>query len=68
MEETDNALKKFYKSVLTKFQEEHSAVFSSSNIADVLEQLPWDNNELFIFINLHPNNKFYPYNYLNKVN
>jgi hypothetical protein len=40
VEETDNALKKFYKSVLTKFQEEHSAVFSSSNIADVLEQLP----------------------------
>jgi hypothetical protein len=39
-EDTDNALKKFFKSVLVKFNEEHSAVFSSSNISGILEQLP----------------------------
>ena len=36
-EETDNALKKFFKGVFTKFQEDHSAVYSASNISDVLD-------------------------------
>jgi hypothetical protein len=38
-EDTDNALKKFFRSVLTKFNEEHSAVLAASNIAGVLEEL-----------------------------
>lgn len=35
--ESDNALKKFYKSVFTKFSEDYSAVFSSSNMAEILD-------------------------------
>lgn len=31
-EDTDNALKKFFKSVLQKLQEEHSEAFVSSNL------------------------------------
>ena len=38
-QDTDNALKKFYKSVLTKMQEEHSPEFASSNLVDILEKL-----------------------------
>ena len=36
-QDTDNALKKFFKSVLTKMQEEHSAEFGTSNLVDIVE-------------------------------
>lgn len=36
-EDTDNALKKFFKAVLVKFNEEHSSVFTSSNIHAIMD-------------------------------
>ena len=33
---SDNSLKKFYKGLLQKFNEDQSAVFASSNITDIL--------------------------------
>jgi len=38
-QDTDNALKKFFKSVLTKMQEAHSAEFAASNLVDIVEKL-----------------------------
>jgi len=38
-QDTDNALKKFFKSVLTKMQEAHSAEFAASNLIDIIEKL-----------------------------
>lgn len=38
-EDTDNSLKKFFRSVLTKFNEDHSAVLASSNMAGILDEL-----------------------------
>lgn len=38
-EDTDNALKKFFKAILTKMSQENSETYLSSNIADVLDQL-----------------------------
>jgi len=38
-QDTDNALKKFFKSVLTKMQEAHSAEFAASNLVDIIERL-----------------------------
>jgi hypothetical protein len=37
--DTDNALKKFFRSVLLKYQEVNSVSFASSNLVDVLEML-----------------------------
>jgi hypothetical protein len=36
-EDTDNALKKFFKGVITKMSQEHSESYLSSNITDILE-------------------------------
>jgi len=36
-EDTDNALKKFFKSILIRLSEDHSAVYGSSNITDIIE-------------------------------
>lgn len=38
-QDTDNALKKFFKQVLTRMQEQHSAEFASSNLVDIIDQL-----------------------------
>lgn len=38
-EDTDNALKKFFKGILQKFSEEHSETYLCSNITHVLEKL-----------------------------
>lgn len=38
-QDTDNALKKFFKGVLTKMQENHSAEFGASNLVDIIEKL-----------------------------
>ena len=38
-QDTDNALKKFFKQILLKMQEQHSAYFGSSNLVDIIEQL-----------------------------
>jgi cytoplasmic iron level regulating protein YaaA (DUF328/UPF0246 family) len=38
-EDTDNALKKFFKTVITKMSQEHSESYLSSNITDLLDQL-----------------------------
>ena len=38
-EDSDNALKKFFKSVISKLEAEHSAVFSSSNISGIIDSL-----------------------------
>ena len=40
-EDTDNALKKFFKAILSKFQEESQAEFHASNIHDILPKLGW---------------------------
>lgn len=37
--ETDNALRKFYKNVLQKVSEDHSAAYSSSNLVDIKDKL-----------------------------
>ena len=38
-EDTDNALKKFFKGILVKMSQEHSETYLSSNITDILERL-----------------------------
>jgi len=38
-EDVDNSLKKFFKSVLQAFSEEHSEVFGGSGLAEILHQL-----------------------------
>lgn len=38
-QDTDNALKKFFKSILQKMQESHSAEFGASNLVDVIDKL-----------------------------
>lgn len=38
-EDTDNALKKFYKGILQKFSEEYSELYLSGNITDIIEKL-----------------------------
>mgnify|MGYP001153057001 CR=1 FL=1 len=38
-QDTDNALKKFYKAVLIKMQEAHSAEFAASNLVDIVDKL-----------------------------
>ena len=38
-EDTDNALKKFFKGILQKFSEEHSELYLSGNLTDILEKL-----------------------------
>ena len=38
-EDTDNALKKFFKNILQKFSEDHSEAYLSSNITHVKDQL-----------------------------
>lgn len=38
-EDTDNALKKFFRGVLNKFNEDHSAVLAGSNISHILGEL-----------------------------
>jgi hypothetical protein len=34
-EDTDNALKKFFKAIIVKMSEEHSEAYLSSNITDI---------------------------------
>ena len=38
-EDTDNALKKFFKGILKRLSEEHSEAYLSSNITDISEKL-----------------------------
>jgi len=38
-QDTDNSLKKFFKSVLSKMQEAHSPEFGASNLVDIIEKL-----------------------------
>lgn len=38
-EDTDNALKKFFKGILTRVSEEHSESYVSSNIQDIIDKL-----------------------------
>ena len=38
-EDADNALKKFYKALLQRFAEEHSHVYQTSNISDIISKL-----------------------------
>ena len=38
-EDTDNALKKFFKGILHKMSQEHSEVYLTSNVTDILEKL-----------------------------
>ena len=38
-EDTDNALKKFFKAILTKMSQEHSETYLTSNITHVIEKL-----------------------------
>ena len=38
-EDTDNALKKFFKNVLQRFSDEHPHEFQTSNISDILPRL-----------------------------
>mmetsp|Transcript_19021 Transcript_19021/g.32490 ORF Transcript_19021/g.32490 Transcript_19021/m.32490 type:complete len:166 (-) Transcript_19021:8-505(-) len=38
-EDTDNALKKFFKVIIQRLSEEHSEQYLSSNITDILEKL-----------------------------
>lgn len=38
-EDTDNALKKFFKGIIVKMSQEHSETYLSSNITDILERL-----------------------------
>mmetsp|Transcript_40493 Transcript_40493/g.38985 ORF Transcript_40493/g.38985 Transcript_40493/m.38985 type:complete len:177 (+) Transcript_40493:2034-2564(+) len=38
-EDSDNALKKFFKSLLLKFQEENPQEFDNSNVKDMVDQL-----------------------------
>lgn len=38
-EDTDNALKKFFKNMLQRFHEKHNELYLSSNIQDIMEKL-----------------------------
>lgn len=38
-EDTDNALKKFFKGILQKFSEDYSELYLSGNITDIIEKL-----------------------------
>mmetsp|Transcript_14284 Transcript_14284/g.22236 ORF Transcript_14284/g.22236 Transcript_14284/m.22236 type:complete len:147 (-) Transcript_14284:10-450(-) len=38
-EDTDNALKKFFKSILQRLGEEHNEIYLTSNITDIMEKL-----------------------------
>jgi len=38
-EDTDNALKKFFKSIILKLSEDHNETYSSSNLTDVMDKL-----------------------------
>lgn len=38
-EDTDNALKKFFKSLLQRFSEEHPQLYTQSSISDILPRL-----------------------------
>ena len=38
-EDTDNALKKFFKVILQKFSEDYSELYLSGNITDIIEKL-----------------------------
>ena len=38
-EDTDNALKKFFKGILQRLSEEHSEIYLTSNITDIMEKL-----------------------------
>lgn len=38
-EDTDNALKKFFKGLLQRFSEKHNELYVSSNIQDIIDQL-----------------------------
>lgn len=38
-EDTDNALKKFFKAILQKFSEEYSELYLSSNLTDIISKL-----------------------------
>ena len=38
-EDTDNALKKFFKAILQRLSEEHNEVFVSSGLSDILDKL-----------------------------
>lgn len=38
-EDSDNALKKFYKALLQRFSEEHAHEYQTSNISDIIPML-----------------------------
>lgn len=38
-EDTDNALKKFFKNIIQKMSQEHSEIYLVSNITDILDKL-----------------------------
>jgi hypothetical protein len=38
-EDTDNALKKFFKGILQRFSEEYSELYLSGNLTDIIEKL-----------------------------
>jgi len=40
-EDTDNALKKFFKGILQRFSEEYSELYLSGNLTDIIEKLGW---------------------------
>lgn len=42
-EDTDNALKKFFKNMLQRFSEKHNEAYLSSNITDIMDKLAWAN-------------------------
>lgn len=47
-EDTDNALKKFFKNMLQRFNEKHNELYLSSNIQDIMEKLVWDQSRQYI--------------------
>ena len=38
-EDTDNALKKYFKHILQRFSEEHSVEYGASNLNDIMSRL-----------------------------